>query len=148
MRHNVVIRNCRVIGGWTNGIDMFQDNTKPNANFYNQIQDNYIAGPYWHGIRAYGSAIEVTGNTIYDIGGQLNNYAIGIRVGGSQTGPDRHHSRQQGDRHELSLLRRVRIFSDNSLGSVFVGQWHRRHHGCRWQECDWSLPRRLAEPNQ
>lgn len=122
MRHNVVVKNCRIVGGWTNGIDMYQDNTKPNANFYNQVQDNYIAGPYWHGIRAFGSAIEVTGNTVYDIGGQLNNYAIGIRVGGSTTSSFRFHivrgNKVVGTNSPTSAA--YGIFSDNSVSSAFL----------------------------
>jgi hypothetical protein len=82
-RNNITIKNCRIIGGFTDGIAVLQNNAVNNKNYYIQIQDNYIAGPYWRGIYALGSAIEVTGNKVYDIGGQLNQYAIGIRVGGS-----------------------------------------------------------------
>ena len=80
-RHDVTIRNCRIMGGYTAGIQLQQNNSSPNANYYVTIADNYIAGPYLYGILAYGSAIEITGNRVYDIGGQLNTFAAGIRVG-------------------------------------------------------------------
>ena len=120
-RHNIVIKNCRVIGGWSNGIDMYQDNTKPNTNFYNQILDNYVAGPLWHGIRAYGSAIEVIGNTVYDVGGKLNQYAIGIRVGGYVSGFRLHvvtGNKVIGTNSDTSAA--YGIFSDNTQSGAFL----------------------------
>lgn len=85
-RNNIVIENCSVVGGFTFGINVSQVNTEPTKSFYNTIRNNYVAGPYYQGIIAYGSAIEVTGNRVYDIGGQLNKNAIGIRIGGSTAG--------------------------------------------------------------
>jgi hypothetical protein len=121
-RNNVTIQNCRIIGGFQNGIDATQVQTQPNKNFYIQIRDNYIAGPFWHGIRAYGSAIEVTGNKIYDIGGQLNSYAIGIRVGGSTASNFKFHVVRDnyvvGTNSPYSAA--YGIFSDGSLGSAFL----------------------------
>jgi hypothetical protein len=82
-RSNVTVRNCRIQGGFTNGISIIQDSSKPTSSYYNTIEGNYVAASYWHGIRAYGSAIEIKGNRVVDVGGQANNYAIGIRVAGS-----------------------------------------------------------------
>ena len=120
-RHNVVIKNCRVIGGWMNGIDVYQDNTKQNTSYYNQVLDNYVAGPLWHGIRAYGSAIEVIGNTVYDIGGKLNQYAIGIRVGGYASGFRLHvvnGNKVIGTNSPYSAA--YGIFSDNTQSGAFL----------------------------
>lgn len=122
-RNNVTIQHCRVIGGFQNGIDVIQNQTIGNRNYYVQIQDNYIAGPYWHGIRAQGSAIEVTNNKIYDIGGQLNTYAIGIRVAGSAAaGSFKLHIVRDntvvGTNSSYSAA--YGIFSDGSIGSAFT----------------------------
>jgi hypothetical protein len=120
-RHNVVVKQCRVIGGWSIGIDAYQDNTKPNTNYYVQIQDNYVAGPLWHGIRAFGSAIEVTNNTVYDIGGKLNQYAIGIRVGGSNAGFKMHvvnGNKVIGTNSPYSAA--YGIFSDGTVSGAFL----------------------------
>lgn len=121
--NNVNIQHCRVIGGFQNGIDVFQNLTVANKNYYIQVQDNYVAGPFWTGIRAYGSGVEVTGNKVYDIGGQLNQYAIGIRVGGSNV----------PNGFKLQIVRdnivvgtnspysaAYGIFSDGSLSSTFL----------------------------
>jgi hypothetical protein len=80
-KHDVTIRNCRIMGGYTAGIQLQQVNSGPNYNYYATISDNYIAGPYLYGILAYGSALEITGNHVYDIGGQVNTFAAGIRTG-------------------------------------------------------------------
>ena len=80
-KHNVTIRNCRIMGGYTTGIQLQQANNGPNFNYYETISDNYIAGPYLYGILAYGSVVEITGNRVFDIGGQANTFAAGIRTG-------------------------------------------------------------------
>lgn len=82
-RSNVVIKNCRVLGGFQIGIDATQAQNLPNKNFNLLIQDNLITGAFWNGIRVQGSGIEISGNRLTDIGGQLNQYSIGIRVAGS-----------------------------------------------------------------
>lgn len=120
-RNNVEIRNCRIIGGFTHGINVSQDNLQPNRSYYNSVVDNYVAGPYMSGIIAFGSAIEVRGNRVYDIGGQLNQSAFGIRVGGSKVSGFKfqivHDNRVAGTnsptRHAYG------IFSDGSVGTVF-----------------------------
>ena len=82
--HNAVtVRNCRIQGGFTNGISFMQDNAINNKTYYVTIENNFVAGAYNHGIRAFGSAIEIRDNRVYDIGGQVNTYAFGIRVGAS-----------------------------------------------------------------
>jgi hypothetical protein len=81
-RNDIVIKNCRIIGGFNTGINVFQFNNSGNKNFYVTVDNNYVAGPFLHGIRAWGSAIEVTNNRVYDIGGQKDSDAFGIRVGG------------------------------------------------------------------
>ena len=121
--NNVVIEHCRVIGGFQNGIDVIQNQTLGNKNYYIQIRDNYVAGPFWHGIRAWGSGIEITGNKVWDIGGQLNQYAIGIRVGGStaQGAFKTHIVRDNtvlGTNSPYSAG--YGIFSDGSIGSAFL----------------------------
>ena len=122
-RNNLTVKNCRITGGFTNGIDIIQSNTVANRSYYNTIENNYIAGPLLHGIRAYGSVIEVTNNRVYDIGGQLNTYAIGIRLGGSTaTGSFRLHivrgNYVVGTTSPYSYA--YGIFSDNSLASAFL----------------------------
>ena len=120
-RNGITIKNCRIVGGFTNGIDMFQLLSGANANYYNTIQDNQVAGPYHHGIRAYGSAVEIVNNRIYDIGGQANSYAIGIRVGGSANAYRLHVVRGNyiaGTNSPYTAA--YGIFSDNSLVSAFL----------------------------
>ncbi|MFP7723012.1 hypothetical protein [Lysobacter sp. A3-1-A15] len=120
-RNGITVKNCRVMGGFTNGIDLFQINSGANTSYYSTIQDNYIAGPFLHGIRAYGSALEITGNRVYDIGGQAGTYAIGIRVGGSANGFRLHVVRGNyvaGTNSPFSAA--YGIFSDNSLVSAFL----------------------------
>lgn len=122
-RNNVVVQHCRVLGGFQIGIDLFQNQAVGNKNYYIQVQDNYIAGPFWTGIRAYGSALEITGNKIYDIGGQLNQYAIGIRVGGSTaTGAFKMHIVRDnmviGTNSPYSAS--YGIFSDGTVGGAFL----------------------------
>jgi hypothetical protein len=82
-QNTVTVRNCRVLGGFTNGIYAFQTLSATNKNYYLNFIDNYIAGPYRYGILAYGSAVELRGNRIYDIGGQTSSFAMGIRLAGS-----------------------------------------------------------------
>ena len=120
-RNNIVIENCRVIGGWMNGIDLEQSNTVANKNYYINVRDNYVAGPFWHGIKVWGSAIEVRGNQVYDVGRRPNTYAAGIRVGGSNAS-----TRQQTVRDNTVVgtnspySNAYGIFSDNSMSSVFL----------------------------
>ncbi len=122
-RNNVTIQHCRVIGGFQTGIDVFQNLSVANKNYYIQVQDNYVAGPFWMGIRAYGSAVEVTGNKVYDIGGQLNQYAIGIRVGGSSVA---NGFKMQVVRDNTVIgtnspySAAYGIFSDGSIGAAFL----------------------------
>jgi hypothetical protein len=81
-RKHVEVRNCRITGGFATGIQAYQNNAAANTNAYLRFTDNYIAGPFWYGIYAYGSAIEIERNRIYDIGGR-GSFAMGIRIGGS-----------------------------------------------------------------
>jgi hypothetical protein len=81
-RKHVEVRNCRITGGFATGIQAAQSNAAANQNAYLTFRHNYIAGPFWYGIFAYGSGIEITDNRIYDIGGR-GSFAMGIRVGGS-----------------------------------------------------------------
>ena len=122
-RHAVTVKNCRILGGFTHGIIASQSASAPNANYYLTFEDNFIAGPYLHGIFANGSAIEIRNNRIYDIGGQLNTFAIGIRVGGSNvSGQPRFHVVKD------NLVAGVNsaynnaygIYSDNSLAGIFI----------------------------
>lgn len=85
-KHGVTIENCRIIGGFTYGINSGQNMSVYNQNYYNTFRNNYVAGPYYQGIVAQGSGIEVHGNTVYDIGGQAGKPSIGISVGGSNVG--------------------------------------------------------------
>lgn len=120
-QNNVVIRNCRIIGGFAHGIHANQDNTSFNQNYYIDIKDNYVAGPYHHGIWVYGSAVEVTGNRVYDIGGQLNRDGIGIRVGASSVGFRLHTVMDNFVAGTNSPYRNAfGIYSDNSQGGIFV----------------------------
>jgi hypothetical protein len=81
-RHGVTVKNCRILGGFTNGITATQALSSPPQVYYSNIIDNYIAGPYRYGIQAYGSGIEIRGNRIYDVGGQSGSFAMGIRIAG------------------------------------------------------------------
>ena len=120
-RNNIVIQNCRVIGGWMNGIDLEQNNSADrNSNFYLNIRDNYVAGPFWHGIKVWGSAIEVRGNQVYDVGRRPNTYAAGIRVGGALASS--HHQVVRDNTivgTNTNYGAAFGIFSDASVGSVF-----------------------------
>lgn len=119
-RNNIVIENCSVVGGFTYGINVSQVNSQPTQSYYNTIRNNYVAGPYYQGIIAFGSAIEVTGNRVYDIGGQLNQLAIGIRVGGSTAGGPKfqviRHNGVIGTNSPAS--RAYGIYSDYSIGAL------------------------------
>lgn len=120
-RNNLMIKNCRIIGGFTNGINVRQNLTVPNKSYYTVIMRNFVAGPFWQGIVAYGSGIEVRENRVYDIGGQLNNYAIGIRVGGSSASAYRFQMVEgnlvAGTNSPNKLA--YGIFSDRSIGAIF-----------------------------
>jgi hypothetical protein len=120
-QNNVVIQNCRVIGGFTQGIQLTQDNTIANRNYYVDVKNNYVAGPYHHGIWINGSAIEVTGNRVYDIGGQQGRDAIGIRVGGSSVGFKFHTVMDNLVVGTNSPSRSAfGIYSDNTIGGIFI----------------------------
>ena len=120
-RNNVTIRNCRIVGGYTIGIQVTQNNTVPNKNYYINIENNYVAGPYLYGILAYGSAIELTGNRVYDIGGQLNTYAMGIRLGGYPSGFRFHILKDNVVAGTNSPYNNAYgIYSDNSSASILV----------------------------
>lgn len=119
--NNIVIRNCRIIGGYTSGIQASQANTVPNKNYYITLQDNYIAGPFQYGILAFGSGIEITGNRIYDIGGQANSPAFGIRLGAYSTGFKFHVVRDNliaGTNSPDSNA--FGIFSDGTVAGIFA----------------------------
>lgn len=121
-RHNVHIRNCRIMGGFTDGIAVSMPLNGQTSSFYNRIENNYIAGPYRYGIQAYGSAIEVRGNTIYDVGGQANSIAIGIRLGGSSVSTFKF---QVVERNLVAgtnspYNNAYAIYSDNSIGTMFL----------------------------
>ncbi len=123
-RNDVVIKNCRIVGGFNTGINVVQNNSVGNKNYYVTIDNNYIAGPTLHGIRAYGSAIEITNNRIYDIGGQLNENAYGIRLGGSTTS---NYFKFHVVRDNLvagtnsPYLSAYGIFSEGSWAGIFTG---------------------------
>lgn len=120
-RYNLLVRNCRVVGGFTDAIALTQPQSGPNSTFYNRIEDNYILGPYRYGILAYGSAIEVRDNQIYDVGGQSSGAAIGIRVGAASTSQARF---QVVERNLVAGTTGIAsngfgIYSDASIGSIF-----------------------------
>lgn len=122
-RNNVTVKNCRIQGGFTNGISFTQDGTQGNRNYYITIEGNFIGGPYLHGIRAFGSVIEVRDNRIYDIGGQRDTYAVGLRVGGAPGNAPRLHA---VDGNAVAGVNSpyghaYGIFSENSLASTFRG---------------------------
>ena len=122
-RFNLLIRNCRILGGFTDGIYVHMPLGSPTSSFYNRIEDNYVAGPFRYGILGSGSAIEVRGNKVYDIGGHQNSSAYGIRIGGSSV------SAYKFQVVENNLVAGTNspsgnafgIYSDNSLGSMFIG---------------------------
>jgi hypothetical protein len=121
-RNSITIRNCRIQGGFTNGISLLQNNAAPNRNYYITIDNNFVAGPYWHGIRVYGSAVEISNNRVYDIGGQIDTYGMGIRVAGSivEGSPKYHlvhHNVVAGTSSPTKQA--FGIYSDNSLASLF-----------------------------
>lgn len=121
--HNdITIRNCRIIGGFTNGIVATQVNSQANKTYYVTIEHNYIAGAYAYGILAYGSAIEISGNRIYDVGGQMSQAAFGIRVAATSTGGPKFHVLRDnliaGTTSPYSNA--FGIYSDNSVASLFL----------------------------
>jgi hypothetical protein len=120
-RNNVVIKDCRIVGGYTHGIYVTQSNTVANKNYYINIENNYIAGPYSSGITAFGSAIELKGNRVYDVGGQTTGPVIGIRVGGSNVGFKFHLLRDNlvaGTNSATSAA--FGIYSDASQAGIFI----------------------------
>jgi len=120
-RNMLRISNCRIVGGYRTGIQLFQNNSLANQSFYNAVEDNYIAGPLQYGILAYGSAIEVRHNKVYDIGGVDSVPVAGIRVGGSSTGGPKFQV-VEGNRIAgvaSSNNNAYGILSDFSIASVF-----------------------------
>lgn len=122
-RNTVTVKNCRILGGFTSGIWAYQNNAAANANYYINLVDNYIAGPFWYGILAYGSAIEIRNNRIYDVGGQLNGFAMGIRVAGSNvSGQPRFHIVKDnliaGTNSPYNNA--YGVYSDNSTAGIFI----------------------------
>ena len=108
-RQNVLIENCRVVGGFTYGINVSQNNSLPNQSIYNTIRNNVVAGPYSRGIVALGSAIEVHGNRVYDIGGQSGSTAMGIQIAGSDVG------------YKFQIVRENLVAGTNSPDSTAFG---------------------------
>ena len=121
-RNSVEVRDCKIQGGFANGISFLQDNNQNNKNYYITIRDNYVAGPYAHGIRVFGSAVEIRDNRVMDIGGQANTSAIGIRVGGSNLSSAFrfhlvHHNVVAGVNAPANSA--FGIYADNSIASLF-----------------------------
>jgi hypothetical protein len=122
-RHNVHVKNCHITGGYAAGIVAYQNNALANQNYYMSFTDNFIAGPLWYGILAYGSAIDIRNNRIYDIGGR-NAVDMGIRVAGSTvTGQSRFFLVQNNLVAGVSspTQHAYGIYSDNSLAGIFSG---------------------------
>ncbi|HEU4991970.1 MAG TPA: right-handed parallel beta-helix repeat-containing protein [Luteimonas sp.] len=122
--HGIVVRNCSIQGGFTNGISVVQDNAGGTKSYYVTIEGNLVGGPLWHGIRAYGSALEIRDNRVYDVGGQSNSYAMGIRVAGSDSAsaPHFHIVKDNVVAGTLSPAKQAyAIYSENSVASQFTG---------------------------
>lgn len=121
-RHNLLIRNCRVMGGFTDGIHVHMPFNGPTTSYYNRIENNYVGGPYRYGILGIGSAIEIRNNQVYDVGGQENSAAFGIRIGGSSV------SGFKFQVVENNIIAGTNspsnnaygIYSDSSIGSMFL----------------------------
>lgn len=121
-RHDVTIRNCRIFGGYTHGIHVTQDNAVANKNYAITIADNVVTECAWHGIRAWGTDIEIRDNRVHNIGGQDNATAIGIRVGGATPGNKFHMVTGNIVSNTRSLASNAYgIFSDNSVAGLFTG---------------------------
>jgi hypothetical protein len=120
-RYNLLVRNCRIFGGFAYGIAITQPQAGGNTTYYNRIENNYIVGPYRYGILAYGSAIEVRGNQIYDVGGHASGLAIGIRVGGATNSVARFQVVEDNlVAGTTSLINNgFGIYSDASVGAIF-----------------------------
>lgn len=121
-RKHVEVRNCRITGGFATGIQAYQNNGAANQNAYLTFKHNYIAGPFWYGIFAYGSGIEITDNRIYDIGGR-GSFAMGIRVGSSNLAgqPRFFLVRENLIAGTTSTVNNAYgIYSDNTIASMFV----------------------------
>ena len=118
---NIIVRNCRVVGGFTDAIHIHQPMAQYNSAFYYRIEDNYIVGPWRYGIVASGSAVEVRGNKIWDVGGQASGPAVGMRLGGAVQSANKFQIVE--DNYILGTKSPVNnafaIFSDGSIGSVF-----------------------------
>jgi hypothetical protein len=118
---NLLVRNCRIFGGFTDGINVTMPLAGFNTSYYTRIEDNYVAGPYRFGIVAYGSAIEVLRNRVYDVGGQASGPTVGIRVGGATQSSNRFqvvdHNLVAGTWSPNSYA--YAIYSDASTGSLF-----------------------------
>ena len=126
--HHVTIRNCRIVGGFGIGIHVAQDNADPNgnANKHIALQDNFIDGPFWYGILAYGGDLEVTGNRVHDVGGRINSFAMGIRIGASTVaGQSRvanvHDNFVSGTHAYNTFHAAYGIYSENSVNGDFSG---------------------------
>ena len=121
-RNNATIKNCRITGGFAIGIYAYQNNAAANQNHYITIKDNFIGGPYWYGILAYGSAIEIDGNRIYDIGGRTGSAAMGIRVGASNVSQSRFFLLRNNLVAGTNALpyNAYGIYSDNSSAGIFI----------------------------
>lgn len=122
-RNNATIKNCRVTGGFAIGIYAYQNNSAANQNYYLTIKDNFIGGPYWYGILAYGSAIEIDGNRIYDIGGRTGSAGMGIRVASSNlSGQPRFFLLRDNLVAGTNALpyNAYGIYADNTFGGIFT----------------------------
>lgn len=119
-RANLTIKNCRIVGGFTDGIRVTQPMGELNSSFYHRITDNYITA-WRYGILAFGSAIEILDNTIWDVGGQASGIVAGIRIGGASQSQNQF---QIVDRNTVvgtgsSAASAHAILSDGSIGALF-----------------------------
>lgn len=120
-KYNLLVRNCRLVGGFTDGIRLTMPLQDFNTSFYNRVEDNYVAGPYRHGILAYGSAVEVLRNRVYDVGGQTSGVVAGIRIGGGTLSSNKFQvvdgnlvaGTSSTTNHAYAIL------SDGSVGALF-----------------------------
>lgn len=122
-QYNLLVKNCRIVGGFTDGISLTMPMGGFNTSFYNRIEDNYVVATYRHGILAYGSAVEVLRNRVYDVGGQASGPSIGIRIGG---GAQSMNKFQVVDGNLVagvssSINNGFAIFSEGSVGALFRG---------------------------
>ena len=123
-RSRVTVRNCRLLGRFATGIHAFQDNNAANANTHITLADNTIIGAAANGILAFGTAIEIRGNRIHEVGGQLNSWSIGIRLGGSSVAGQRslHVLRDNVIAGTVTANGNAYgIYSSNSYAGLFTG---------------------------